>query len=57
MAKSHAQPLEKQRFDDLMDFLDSQFQKLPDRRANNSTRYDLTDVLKSAFAMLGFREK
>jgi hypothetical protein len=32
MAKSYAQLLEKQRFDDLMDFLDSEFRKLPDHR-------------------------
>jgi hypothetical protein len=55
MAKSYAQLLEKQRFDDLMSFLDGEFQKLPDHRTGNATRYNLADVLKSAFAMFSLK--
>ena len=45
MAISYARLLEKQGFDDLMDFLDREFQKFPDHRAGNALRYDLADVL------------
>ena len=55
MAKSYAQLQEKQRFDDLMSFLDGEFQKLPDHRTGNATRYNLADVLKSAFAMFSLK--
>ena len=55
MAISYARLLEKQGFDDLMDFLDREFQKLPDHRAGNALRYDLADVLKSAFAMFSLK--
>jgi hypothetical protein len=55
MAKSYAQLQEKQRFDDLMDFLDREFQQLPDHRTGNATRYELADVLKSAFAMFSLK--
>jgi len=55
MAISYARLLEKQGFDDLMDFLDREFQKLPDHRAGNALRYDLADVLRSAFAMFSLK--
>jgi hypothetical protein len=55
MATSYARLLEKQGFDDLMDFLDREFQMLPDHRSGNAVRYDLADVLKSAFAMFSLK--
>jgi hypothetical protein len=55
MAQSYAKLQEKQRFDDLMDFLDRKFQNLPDHRTGNATRYVLADVLKSAFAMFSLK--
>lgn len=55
MATSYARLLEKLGFDDLMEFLDHEFQKLPDHRAGNALRYDLADVLKSAFAMFSLK--
>jgi Transposase DDE domain/DDE_Tnp_1-associated len=55
MAKSYAQLQAKQRFDDLMEFLDEEFQKLPDPRTGNATRYELADVLKAAFAMFSLK--
>jgi hypothetical protein len=55
MATSYARLLEKQGFDDLMDFLDREFQKLPDHRSGNAIRYDLADVLKSAFAVFSLK--
>jgi len=55
MATSYARLLEKQSFDDLMEFLDGEFQKLPDHRSGNALRYDLADVLKSAFAMFSLK--
>ncbi|HKQ90557.1 MAG TPA: hypothetical protein VJZ77_07745 [Blastocatellia bacterium] len=38
-----------------MDFLYREFQKFPDHRAGNALRYDLADVLKSAFAMFSLK--
>jgi hypothetical protein len=55
MAQSYAKLQEKQRFDDLMEFLDGEFQNLPDHRNGNATRYDLADALKSAFAMFSLK--
>jgi hypothetical protein len=55
MAKSYAQLQEKQRFDDLMEFLDLEFQKLPDPRTGNATQYELANVLKAAFAMFSLK--
>lgn len=55
MAKSYAQLQAKQRFDDLMQFLDEEFQKLPDHRTGNATQYDQADVLKAAFAMFSLK--
>ena len=55
MAQSYAKLQEKQRFDDLIEFLDDEFQKIPDHRTGNAIRYDLPDVLKSAFAMFSLK--
>jgi hypothetical protein len=32
-----------------------EFQDLPDHRTGNATRYELADVLKSAFAMFSLK--
>ena len=55
MTQHYAQLQAKQRFDDLMRFLDSEFQKIPDPRTGNATRYDLADILKGAFAMFSLK--
>ncbi len=54
MAKSYLQLQQNLKFDELMRFLDTQFQLLPDHRASN-VRYPLADVLKSAFAMFSLK--
>jgi len=54
MAKSYLQLQQKLRFDELMGFLDAQFEIIPDHRADN-TRYSLADVLKSGFAMFSLK--
>ncbi len=54
MAKSYLQLPQNLKFDELMRFLDTQFQLLPDHRASNA-RYSLADVLKSAFAMFSLK--
>lgn len=55
MAKSYAQLQEALTFDELMRFLDEQFQSLPDKRSGNAVNYKLADVLKSAFAMFSLK--
>ncbi len=55
MAKSYAQLQQSLTFDELMRFLDEQFQVLPDHRSGNAVRYSLADVLKSAFAMFSLK--
>jgi hypothetical protein len=55
MPQSYAKLQEKQRFDDLMEFLDGEFQKIPDHRTGNAIRYNLPDVLKSGFAMFSLK--
>jgi hypothetical protein len=55
MAKSYAQLQAKQRFDDLMQFLDQEFQRLPDHRTGNARQYELADVLKASFAMFSLK--
>ena len=54
MAKSYLQLQQKLRFDELMGFLDAQFEIIPDHRADN-TRYSLADVLKGGFAMFSLK--
>lgn len=54
MAKSYLQLQQDLTFDELMRFLDDQFQNFPDHRATNA-RYSLADVLKSAFAMFSLK--
>jgi len=54
MTKSYLQLQQQLTFDELMSFLDSQFQALPDHRAGNA-RYALADVLKSGFAMFSLK--
>jgi hypothetical protein len=55
MAKSYAQLQQSLTFDELMRFLDEQFQSLPDHRSGNGLRYELPDVLKGAFAMFSLK--
>ena len=45
---------EKLKFDELMGFLDEQFQLFPDGRASN-TQYPLAAVVKAAFAMFSLK--
>lgn len=54
MAKSYRQRQQNLTFDELMHFLDDQFQTFPDHRATNA-RYSLADVLKSSFAMFSLK--
>jgi len=54
MAKSYLQLQQNLTFDELMRFLDTQFQAIPDHRASNA-RYSLVDTLKSAFAMFSLK--
>ena len=54
MAKSYLQLQQHLNFDQLMRFLDREFQPLPDHRASNA-HYPLADVLKSAFAMFSLK--
>ncbi len=54
MAKSYLQLQQNLKFDELVRFLDTQFQLLPDHGAGN-VRYPLADVLKSAFAMFSLK--
>jgi hypothetical protein len=55
MAKNYEQLQQQQTFDELMRFLDSQFKSFPDHRAGNAVRYELADVMKSAFAMFSLK--
>jgi hypothetical protein len=55
MAKNYEQLQQQQTFDELMCFLDSQFKSFPDHRAGNAVRYELADVVKSAFAMFSLK--
>ena len=55
MAKNYEQLQQQQTFDELMRFLDSQFKSFPDHRAGNAVRYELADVVKSAFAMFSLK--
>jgi hypothetical protein len=55
MAKSYAQLQQSLTFDELMRFLDEQFQSFPDHRSGNGLRYELPDVLKGAFAMFSLK--
>jgi Transposase DDE domain len=57
MAKNYErlQLQQEQTFDDLMCFLDAQFKSFPDHRVGNAVRYELADVLKSAFAMFSLK--
>lgn len=54
MAKSYQQLQQQLTFDELMRFLDAQFETIPDHRASNA-RFSLDDVLKSAFAMFSLK--
>jgi hypothetical protein len=55
MAKGYQQLQQNLTFDEMMRFLDSEFQNLPDHRAGNAVQYELADVLKSAFAMFSLK--
>lgn len=55
MPKSYQQLQQNLTFDEMMRFLDNEFQKLPDHRDGNALRYELADVLKSAFAMFSLK--
>ena len=55
MAKRLQQLQQNLTFDEMMRFLDREFQHLPDHRAGNALRYELADVLKSAFAMFSLK--
>ena len=54
MVKSYIKLQQNLHFDQLMDWLDKEFQQIPDHRASN-TRYGLAEVLKSAFAMFSLK--
>ena len=55
MAKRDQQDQQNLTFDEMMRFLDSEFQRFPEHRAGNAVRYELADVLKSAFAMFALK--
>ena len=54
MAKSYRQLQQRLTFDELMRWLDTEFQNLPDHRATNA-RDQLAEVLKGAFAMFSLK--
>jgi hypothetical protein len=45
MAKRHQQDQQNLTFDEMMRFLDSEFQRFPEHQAGNAVRYELADVL------------
>ena len=55
MAKSYLQLQQQLRFDELMGFLSTEFESIPEQRVGNATKYVLADVLKSAFAMFSLK--
>jgi hypothetical protein len=55
MVKKYVQLQQKLTFDELMTILSAEFEQLPDHRVGNATKYVLTDVLKSAFAMFSLK--
>jgi len=55
MPKNYAQLQQSLTFDELMRFLDEQFQTFPDQRIGNAVNYKLSDVLKAAFAMFSLK--
>ncbi len=55
MPKNYAQLQQSLTFDELMRFLDKQFQTFPDQRTGNAVNYKLPDVLKAAFAMFSLK--
>ena len=55
MPKSYQQLQENLTFDEMMCFLDHEFQLIPDHRSGNALRYELADVFKSAFAMFSLK--
>jgi hypothetical protein len=54
MQKTYQELQKYLKFDNLIQFLDEQFQAFPDHRTNNS-KYPLADVLKAAFAMFSLK--
>jgi hypothetical protein len=54
MPRNYKRRQEKITFDDLMAFLSEEFARLPDHRRANS-HYQLSDVLRSAFAMFSLK--
>src|SRR5215469_2038254 len=55
MPKDYAQLQQSLTFDEMMRFLDEQFQSFPDQRTGNAVNYKLPDVLKAAFAMFSLK--
>jgi hypothetical protein len=55
MAKRYTQLQQALTFDELMRFLDEQFQLFPDHGSGNAVRYSLAEVLKCAFAMFSLK--
>ncbi|MEW6734860.1 MAG: transposase [Acidobacteriota bacterium] len=55
MPKNYSQLQQALTFDELMSFLDEQFQTFPDKRIGNAVNYQLPDVLKAAFAMFSLK--
>ena len=55
MPKSYQQLQQNLTFDEMMRFLDNEFRKIPDHRDGNALRYELAEVLKSAFAMFSLK--
>jgi hypothetical protein len=55
MPKDYAQLQQSLTFDEMMRFLDEQFQNFPDQRTGNAVNYKLSDVLKAAFAMFSLK--
>jgi|SRR5579884_3046154 len=55
MPKNYRQLQQNLTFDELMRFLDEQFQTFPDKRSGNAVTYQLPEVLKAAFAMFSLK--
>src|SRR5262249_54782699 len=55
MPKDYAQLQQSLTFDEMMRFLDEQFQSFPDQRTCNAVHYKVADVVTRAFAMFSLK--
>jgi hypothetical protein len=55
MGQTYAKLQVRQWFDDLIEFLDDEFQKIPDHWTGNTVRCNQGNMLKSVFAMFSLK--